>query len=390
MQTRGTGYSQLPNELVMHVAGHIKDSRDMTNFASTSKNNYANTLQSFHLLPPGEQQKHLLSAIMNDNVDAVAFMLKAEPNQSGAIDASHHSVHNLYGKESVIWLASLQSKNANEFIKLLLKNTNTSPTVSIASNACKLGTPMSTSTALKFFERSFNADPANFKSQANDMMHLSAQSRDPGTLRALLMMPQLGLDTNSIQNGTSLLSKSLYSNNHNMLKFLVNETNIDPNIKDTSGNTPLHTAMIESVSDRVSIDTIKTLLSSNRINANISNNQGQTPLKMVVDYFIMLRKGRNDISINQTSKLTSALSLLLKSPGLNINEKDTATGNTALHRCADSGFESGVRLLASHPDININSKNFSGKRARDFASTPEIKKLLPKDGFFEKIKQTIR
>ncbi|RWR02232.1 hypothetical protein ED28_09205 [[Pantoea] beijingensis] len=383
----------------MQVAGHIKNSRDMVNFASTSKSNHANMSESFHLLPPGEQQKHFLSAIMRDDVDALAFMLKSEPSQSGAIDAGLNMFHNLYGKESVVWLASLESRKANEIIGLLLDNTTTAPSLLIASNACKLTPSISADTALKLFERSFNGDPANFMSQSAELLHSSAQHGNIGTLRALLTMPQLGLDINALHQGTSLLTKSIRSHNLDMQKFLINETNINPNIRDESGSTPIHEAINESFSNRMGladggVDTVTALLKNKKLDVNMPHEPtGREPLGAMLHHLELATRATGSgghIPLNMELKGTLILSLLLKKPELNVNAKDTEHGQTALHTCARIGFETGVKSLVNHPDIDIHAKCFQGNRPRAYASDPEIKKLLPKYGLVEKMKKTMK
>lgn len=107
------------------------------------------------------------------------------------------------------------------------------------------------------------------------------------------------------------------------------------------------------------IEIITYLLSLEKTNINEKNANGYTPLYLA-------------FALNKFEMVE----LLLTHESINVNEKD-AIGNTPLHQANNYNYFPIVELLLSHKDINIHKKNSHNDTPLDLATNkPEIVKLL--------------
>ena len=156
-----------------------------------------------------------------------------------------------------------------------------------------------------------------------------------------------GLVLNNMKKGKSKEARECF----------VKATLIDPqakelnlNIKDNFGNTPLHLSIISDNMNSIKILTLK------GADVNIKNNEGNTPLH------IAARFGNVD-----TAKI------LLKS-GADVNSKNN-DGLTPLHVASANGHIKMAEFLIKNGS-DINAKNNKGETPLNVAGTGEMRELL--------------
>ena len=108
-------------------------------------------------------------------------------------------------------------------------------------------------------------------------------------------------------NSYHLLYYFIEINEYIIVKWLLNLPNIDVNLKNSFGNSPLF------IATKNNIDVVNLLLNNSTINVNVQNNNGDTPLHNAIYY--------NNIDI---------VDLLLNYSTINVNLK-RITGSTPLH-----------------------------------------------------------
>lgn len=126
----------------------------------------------------------------------------------------------------------------------------------------------------------------------------------------------------------------------------------NPNLRCGRGSSSLHRAIASN-----HLEIARILLDYPGIDVNLVDNShhGATPLMLAISY-----------------SSSSILPLLLRKPGLAINEQSSALEKTALMQAASYGDESAVRLLLSHPGIEINLKNRWGTALTIAAKTGHV------------------
>lgn len=102
-----------------------------------------------------------------------------------------------------------------------------------------------------------------------------------------------------------------------LVQDLVNVYNVDVNVQNDEGNTPLHIAFCEG-----NWDIFKELV-MHGADVKAKNNKGETPLETVCDFNIDFFYSKDSINIQHNS------------------------GLTVLHQCCDKGFVKGVKLFLS-------------------------------------------
>ena len=140
-----------------------------------------------------------------------------------------------------------------------------------------------------------------------------------------------------------------------LLIKILNYPNIDLNITDDYGNTPLHWAAWFDNEEMIwwsSYTHSSGRPGSERTetNLNIQNKYGETALHYAT------KLGRN--------KCTD---YLLRRSDINPNIKESRFGNTPLHEAAKNGHTEVVKMLLAHDDINRNIRNRAGRTARQLA-----------------------
>jgi ankyrin repeat protein len=125
-----------------------------------------------------------------------------------------------------------------------------------------------------------------------------------------------------------------------LVKKLLSDPEVDPNIRDEYGRTALEHAAYHGY-----VEIVRLLLSYPKINVNIQNKN---------DRIIYMKNKDGKVEL--------------------VNEN----GKTALIIAAINGYVDVIKELLAHKNINVNIKDTGGKTALDLAKSDEIKQLLQK------------
>ena len=138
-----------------------------------------------------------------------------------------------------------------------------------------------------------------------------------------------------------------------VLREILKHPDVDINITNKWGNTPLHTATWAGndamVHDLLFVVDMEVTEKEN-IMLNAQNDYGVTALHYAG------KLGRNNCA-----------KFLLERTDIDPNIKDSRFGNTPLHEAAKNGHTEVVKMLLAHKDINRNIRNRAGKTARQLA-----------------------
>ena len=125
-----------------------------------------------------------------------------------------------------------------------------------------------------------------------------------------------------------------------LTRRILGHPDIDVNITDNHGNTPLHWAAWFGDGK---CSWVKSLLSHKKTIVSIQNKYGETALHYAT------KLGRD-----------MCVDYLLKRTYLKVNIKEHRAGNTPLHEAAKNGHTEVVKMLLAHQDINPNLRNDAG------------------------------
>lgn len=145
-------------------------------------------------------------------------------------------------------------------------------------------------------------------------------------------------------------------NNHlDVIRMLIKDSRIDPNIRNCGRVTILHMACQDS-----KLEIIKILLEHPRLDLNSVSNS-KTPLHLASSY-----------------NLIPVMKLLLADPRIDVNYKNFLIINcwTPLHYACNNGHLEAFKLLISHPQINIFNLSDFGSSVLHFANDKDICKII--------------
>lgn len=136
----------------------------------------------------------------------------------------------------------------------------------------------------------------------------------------------------------TIVHASILSNNEQLVRYVLNDLGIDPNICNIYGMSPLHVATMSGFKDMVEI------LLEHDVMIDLHDTSRRTPL--------IIASQNNDIDICRMLVENSA----------SLRSFDSS-GDSALHHACRGRFTTIMRLLLSEDSINVNATNF-------FSDTP--------------------
>ena len=166
-------------------------------------------------------------------------------------------------------------------------------------------------------------------------------------LKQLLTSPNSKniIDVNSLdEDSMGMLHKACVSGNLEIVKLLLEHPNIDVNLKNFSGNTPLHITIEYSYSD-ADTDILKLLLAHPDIDINAKNNKGDSFLHLIYREYKL--------------KYINLFSMFIYRDDIDLNIKNV-NGETILYQACYEDYIEIVKLLLARPNIDVNTKNVFG------------------------------
>ncbi|KAJ9646983.1 hypothetical protein H2199_001969 [Coniosporium tulheliwenetii] len=188
-----------------------------------------------------------------------------------------------------------------------------------------------------------------------------------------------------------------------VVKLLLARDDVDANLKDSYGRTPLSRAAAgghEAV--------VKLLLARDDVDANSKDKEGRTPLLLAAwkgqEAVVKLLLARDDVDANSKdsygrtplsraawNRHEAVVKLRLARDDVDANPKDSY-GQTPLWWAAQDGHEAVVKLLLARDDVDANSKNEDDQtplsRAAENGHEAVVKLLLARDDV-EKLREPI-
>ena len=180
--------------------------------------------------------------------------------------------------------------------------------------------------------------------------------------------------------GASALLSACEKNSSEVVKLLIEQDDIDPNIGSTErGTSPLNLASRMGYEEIVQL-----LLAHENTDVNIGNYDGATPLilasiyghtrivsQLLTTLTINVNQGRRDgwnaLMLASKHGYSEIVALLLQRNDLNVN-KEPRNGGCALYEASKFGNIDAVKSLLFHPDIEINQIHNDVARRTEFSS----------------------
>lgn len=204
-----------------------------------------------------------------------------------------------------------------------------------------------------------------------------------------ILAAQNGVDVN--KGEPACLHRAIENDDMKMVECLLSLTNIDVNVEDDIGRTPLQRAV-----SRGNVEIVKLLLTSKDIDANGANSNDATPplhaavkrdlvevIKLlltsdVIDVNAQDTHGRTPLSHAVVFRYVETVKFLLTSKKIDVNVADS-NGRTPLHHAAFFAYVEIVELLLTSKDIDVDATDKNGRAPLHYAVTSdddEVVKLL--------------
>ena len=239
----------------------------------------------------------------------------------------------------------------------------------------------------------FTLKDINFRNiNGETFLHYSIRKNvDPQILINLLKRTDINVNLQDNEGNTPLMLAIIY-NMKNIVIELLKKPNIELNLKDVMGNSALMIAVnrlnLSNMNDMQNKeDIIEILLNKNDIDVNLQDNKGFTVLMLVINNrpdtertLAIVDKilGFSNIDVNlQNIYKNSALILavnnndwdvflnLLKKPDIDVNLQDNTGNNALMYAIIQSKFYFIDEILKKSTNIKFNLKNNNGETALD-------------------------
>lgn len=269
----------------------------------------------------------LHQAILYENTEIIKILLSHEKTDPNILINGH-----------IAPISYCIAKKRTDYVKLLLEcnrtnvNNQTSDQMSILQEALKAKAYDCAKLIAYQLDIDFNVVDANGRT----MLQNAVRDGDIEAVNILISHPGINLSCN--QADVSLIYQAVQNGNLEMLKLLtVKVDSNEINKSSPSKFTALHIAVKKKFTHIV-----KFLLEQPNIDVNATNDHIFTPLH------IAAAQGYNDIVI-----------LLLNHPSIDVNKQDEL-GSTPLHLAAEGSHVETVRILLQNLNVNANLKNKVG------------------------------
>lgn len=190
-------------------------------------------------------------------------------------------------------------------------------------------------------------------------------------IKYLLLLSILSYSILALTIGEENLFKAIdEKNSQNVSSILSGDTNININVLDANGYTPIHRAIYNN-----DLATVNELLKNTNLNIN-----SKLDIRVAIDGWYL--GGASPLILASYLGYTNIVETLLNN-NANIKAKDDVDGSMAIHMAAAKGNNDVIKILLSKDETIINEKDNKGNTPLHWASMkdkPETIKLLVENG----------
>lgn len=190
-------------------------------------------------------------------------------------------------------------------------------------------------------------------------------------IKYLLLLSILSYSILALTIGEENLFKAIDEKNpQNVSSILSGDTNININVLDANGYTPIHRAIYNN-----DLATVNELLKNTNLNIN-----SKLDIRVAIDGWYL--GGASPLILASYLGYTNIVETLLNN-NANIKAKDDVDGSMAIHMAAANGNNDIIKILLSKDETIINEKDNKGNTPLHWASMkdkPETIKLLVENG----------
>ena len=190
-------------------------------------------------------------------------------------------------------------------------------------------------------------------------------------IKYLLLLSILSYSILALTIGEENLFKAIDEKNpQNVSSILSGDTNININVLDANGYTPIHRAIYNN-----DLATVNELLKNTNLNIN-----SKLDIRVAIDGWYL--GGASPLILASYLGYTNIIETLLNN-NANIKAKDDVDGSMAIHMAAANGNNDVIKILLSKDETIINEKDNKGNTPLHWASMkdkPETIKLLVENG----------
>lgn len=187
-------------------------------------------------------------------------------------------------------------------------------------------------------ERGGNINARNVSGETG--LYIATMEENMDAVKYLLKNDKINVNITTIEHTLTALNTAIDGKNCELIELLLSAKNINVNIPDIMGYTPLHNAI------RVNNFKIVALIlkhKSSEINFNILDRMGNTPLHYIMNDCIII----NNIDVK----------IFIKNTALNIQNSD---GDTIIHKMFERGVFLDYKELLKEKVVDLFIKNIKG------------------------------
>lgn len=238
----------------------------------------------------------------------------------------------------------------------------------------------------------------NVNAQDDDLrtsLAIAAQRGYKDVVQILLSHPLIDVNLADQSRCTPLHTTAggMIRGGEEIVKLLLEDTRVDVNVINKVGWTPLHIAAATGTAAAVRL-----LCDDPRVNVNAPNKSGWPPLQLAAERLaegplrVLLDCERVDVNLARPlhsvirGRKEVLVRILVADKRVDVNARDSETGDTPLHIAALLSFDVAVMLLLRRGDIDLSATNAEGKTVGMLAEgySPRIRKVFGDHAMFKR------
>ena len=285
-----------------------------------------------------DDETPLHMACFRNNIEGVKVLLQS---------VGHRLNVNVVGGGGKTPIHLACSNQAKEIVELLCKFSNEPPNVKSNNGDTPLHLALKHDlpklSIIKILLNYLSEEDINIKNDNGyTPLHLVSLNHDVSFVK-LLLDHGAKLNVNALNNlGFTALHLACKSGSIEKVKLLFEQDNIDANIGDEQGMTPLHD-VCQGYRGKIDEELVAIFLEHDKVDVNAQTLYGMTPLHLA--------------SVREQPKIVS---MLCAHSQVNVNASSLA-GRTALHQVCSQNSRQIAQILCSHESVDLRARDMNGE-----------------------------